>query len=100
MELLLDSPFGDRKDNASSRDMDELGIEDRALRGYEVEYNAVQHGYKVSRRPYDFEELRLLAECVRASKFISKSQEEHLLAAIENLCSDYQIEELQNGAFS
>ena len=73
-------------------DLDEHGIEERALLGYEVEYDAAQHGYKVSRRPYDFEELRLLAEYVRASKFISKSQEEHLLAAIENLCSDYQIE--------
>ena len=61
-------------------DLDEHGVEERALRGYEVEYDAVQCGYKVSRRPYDFEELRLLAECVRASKFISKSQEEHLLA--------------------
>jgi len=80
-------------------DLDELEIEERDLLGYEVEYDAVQHGYKVSRRPYDFEELRLLAECVRASKFISKSQEEHLLAAIENLCSDYQIEELQNEVY-
>lgn len=80
-------------------DLDEYGVEDRALLGYEVEYDAVQHGYKVSRRPYDFEELRLLAECVRASRFISKSQEEHLLAAIENLCSDYQIEELQNEVY-
>lgn len=80
-------------------DLDEHNIEDRALLGYEVEYDATQHGYKVSRRPYDFEELRLLAECVRASKFISKSQEEHLLAAIENLCSDYQIEELQNEVY-
>ena len=69
-------------------DLDELEIEERDLLGSEVEYDAVQHGYKVIRRPYDFEELRLLAECVRASKFISKSQEEHLLAAIENLCSD------------
>ena len=80
-------------------DLDEYGIEDRALLGYEVEYDAAQHGYKVSRRPYDFEELRLLAECVRASKFIPKGQEEHLLAAIENLCSDYQIEELQNEVY-
>lgn len=80
-------------------DLDELEIEERDLLGYEVEYDAVQHGYKVSRRPYDFEELRLLAECVRASKFISKSQEEHLLLAIENLCSDYQIEELQNEVY-
>ena len=80
-------------------DLDELEIEERDILGYEVEYDATQHGYKVSRRPYDFDELRLLAECVRASKFISKSQEEHLLAAIENLCSDYQIEELQNEVY-
>lgn len=80
-------------------DPDEFDIEERALLGYEIEYDAVQHGYKVSRRPYDFEELRLLAECVRASKFISKSQEEHLLAAIEHLCSDFQIEELQNEVY-
>lgn len=80
-------------------DLDELEIEERDLLGYEVEYDAAQHGFKVSRRPYDFEELRLLAECVRASKFISKSQEGHLLAAIENLCSEYQIEELQNEVY-
>lgn len=80
-------------------DLDELEIEERDLLGYEVEYDASQHGYKISRRPYDFEELRLLAECVRASKFISKSQEKHLLAAIEGLCSEYQIEELQNEVY-
>ena len=36
-------------------DLEEQGVEERALLGYEVEYDAVQHGYKVSRRPYDFE---------------------------------------------
>lgn len=80
-------------------DLDEMMIDERDLLGYEVEYDEVQHGYKVSRRPYEFEELRLLAECVRASKFISKSQEEHLLTAIEGLCSEYQIEELQNEVY-
>ena len=80
-------------------DLDELEIEERDLLGYEAEYDEAQHGYKISRRPYDFEELRLLAECVRSSKFISKTQEGHLLAAIENLCSDYQIEELQNEVY-
>ena len=33
-------------------DLDEHGVEERALLGYKVEYDAVQHGYKVSRRPY------------------------------------------------
>ncbi len=80
-------------------DLEANDMDDRELLGYEVEYDASLHGYKVSRRPYEFEEIRLLAECVRASKFISKSQEAHLLAAIENLCSDYQIEELQNEVY-
>ncbi len=80
-------------------DLDDLGMNERELLDYEVEYDEVLHGYKVSRRPYDFEELRLLAECVRASKFISKNQEGHLLAAIEHLCSDYQVEELQNEVY-
>ncbi len=52
-------------------DLDELEIEKRELFGYKVEYDTAHHGYKVSRRPYDFEELRLLAECVRDRSFSS-----------------------------
>ena len=66
---------------------------------YEIEYDASKHGYKISHRPYEFDELRLLAECVRASKFISQSQEKNLLSAIEGMCSEYQIEELQNEVY-
>lgn len=80
-------------------DLDEMELEERDLMGYEVEYDSVQHGYKVVRRPYEFDDLRLLAECVRSSKFISKRQEEGLLAAIESLCSEYQVEELQNEVY-
>ena len=74
-------------------------IDDRDRLNYEIAYDASKRGYKVSCRPYDFEELRLLAECVRATKFISKSQEEHLLTTIEDLCSESQIEELQNEVY-
>ena len=49
----------------------EILMEDRDLLNYEVEYDASLHGYKVVRRPYEFDDLRLLAECVRSSKFIS-----------------------------
>ena len=53
-----------------NKDQDVL-MEDRDLLNYEAEYDAHLHGYKVVRRPYEFDDLRLLAECVRASKFIS-----------------------------
>ena len=73
--------------------------DDRGFFDYEIEYDAAQRGYKLCRRPYDFEELRLLAECVRASKFISKGQEADLLNAIEGMCSEYQVEELHNEVY-
>lgn len=74
-------------------------LEERDLLGYEIEYDPKLHGYKVSRRPYEFSDLRLMAECVRAAKFISKTQEKSLLAAIEGFCSEDQIEELQNEVY-
>jgi len=77
----------------------EVLIEERDLLNYEVEYDAALHGYKVVRRPYEFDDLRLLAECVRASKFISKRQEESLLTAIEGMCSEHQVKELQNEVY-
>lgn len=73
--------------------------DDHSIFDYEIEYDAALHGYKLSQRPYSFEELRLLAECVRASKFISKGQEENLLYAIEGMCSEHQIDELQNEVY-
>ena len=82
---------------ALNMDADEISDRDRL--DYEISYDNKLHGYKVSCRPYDFDELRLLAECVRASKFISKSQEEHLLTTIEGLCSESQVEELQNEVY-
>lgn len=80
------------------KDQDML-MEDRDLLGYEVEYDEHLHGYKVVRRPYEFDDLRLLAECVRSSKFISQRQEGSLLAAIEGLCSEHQVKELQNEVY-
>lgn len=77
----------------------EVMMEDRDLLNYEVEYDAELHGYKVVRRPYEFDDLRLLAECVRASKFISQKQEESLLTAIEGLCSEHQVKELKNEVY-
>ena len=74
-------------------------IDDRDRLNYEIIYDTSKRGYKIIGRPHDFEELRLLAECVRATKFISKSQEEHLLTTIEDLCSESQIEELQNEVY-
>ena len=104
------SEYGITADRHSiARDIDALNelfiidaaaeIDDRDRLNYEIIYDTSKRGYKIIGRPHDFEELRLLAECVRASKFISKSHEEHLLTTIEDLCSESQIEELHNEVY-
>ena len=47
----------------------EIMMEERDLLGYEIEYDSSLHGYKVSRRPYEFDDLRLLAECEYSGSF-------------------------------
>ena len=74
----------------------EVDVDEHDRLNYEIAYDTKKRCYKVINRPYDFEKLRLLAECVRASKFISKSQKDHLLTTIEGLCSESQIKELHN----
>lgn len=78
---------------------DEFELDERETVGYAVEYDEKLHGYKVSKRPYEFANLHLLAECVRSCKFISKTQEDSLIGAIGGLCSEAQEEELQNEVY-
>ena len=77
-------------------EMDDDELEEREKLRYEIEF---KRGCKVISRPYAFEDLRLLAECIHSAKFISDKQERGLLEAIQGLCSDYQIEELEKKVY-
>ena len=55
--------------------------------------------YKLMSRQFDFDELRLLAECVYSTKFISESQSKKLVASLGELCSIYQAEQLESEVF-
>ena len=77
-------------------EMDDVELEEREKLRYEIEF---KRGCKVISRPYAFEDLRLLAECIHSAKFISDKQERGLLEAIQGLCSDYQIEELEKEVY-
>ena len=73
-------------------------IDDRDRLNYEIIYDTSKRGYKIIGRPHDFEELRLLAECVRSSKFISKSQEEHMRSQRRTLpCTGTCLDQPANG---
>ena len=44
-------------------------IEDRERLGYEISYTRkAPSGFKITHRPYDFEDLRLLAECINSAR--------------------------------
>ena len=77
-------------------EMDDVELEEREKLRYEIEF---KRGCKIVSRPYAFEDLRLLAECIHSAKFISDKQERGLLEAIQGLCSDYQIEELEKEVY-
>ena len=55
--------------------------------------------YRLLSRQLEFDDLRLLAECVHAAKFISASKAKELVSTIAEFCSSYQAEELQREVF-
>lgn len=55
--------------------------------------------YRLLSRQFEFDDLRLLAECVHAAKFISASQAKTLVDTIGEFCSVYQAEQLQQEVF-
>ena len=55
--------------------------------------------YRLLSRQFEFDDLRLLAECVHAAKFISASKAKELVSTIAEFCSGYQAEELQREVF-
>ena len=90
------------------RDLQELleadydaNIEERDRLGYEISYTRKSpSGFKISHRPYDFDDLRLLAECINSAKFISDSQAAGLRELIGSFCSDAQEEMLRDNTFN
>lgn len=55
--------------------------------------------YRLLSRQFEFDDLRLLAECVHAAKFISAPKAKELVSTIGEFCSSYQAEELERGSF-
>lgn len=84
-----------------SAELDDDGqIEDRDQLKYEITFtrrkmpDASTGGYLVTARPYEFEELQLLAECVNAARFLSENQARNLRRTISSLCSVHQAKQL------
>lgn len=68
---------------------------------YKIVYDAKgKRGFKVAERPYKFQDIQLLAECINSSKFISDAQSKKFKKIIgENLCSTWQEEILNSEVY-
>jgi predicted DNA-binding transcriptional regulator YafY len=76
-----------------------LEVQERERLNYYIEYDKSQHGYKLANRPYDFDELKLLAECIHSAKFISEKQSKDLLETVYSLCSEHQEKEIKKKVY-
>lgn len=55
--------------------------------------------FRLLSRQFEFDDLRLLAECVHATKFISAAKAKELVSTISEFCSIHQAEQLQQEVF-
>ena len=57
--------------------------------------NGHKNKYKLISRQFEFDDLRLLAQCVYAAKFISKNQAENIIDTLGEFCSVHQAKKLK-----
>lgn len=55
--------------------------------------------YRLLSREFEFEDLRILAQCVYAAKFISEPKAKELVETLRGFCSNYQADSLETEVF-
>ena len=61
-------------------------------------YDKHLKGFRVVRRKYELSDIRLMAECIYASRYISQSEAERLVDIIKGFVSDEQANEIRTDA--
>lgn len=64
-----------------------------------VVYDKNRKGFYVCRRNYEADDIRLLAECVYAAKFINEGQAKRLVNVVCGFVSETQAEKIRHNAF-
>ena len=64
-----------------------------------VVYDKKKKGFYVRQRKYDLNDIRLLAECVYSSKFISQGQADRLADVVCEFVSEHQADKIIHNAF-
>lgn len=64
-----------------------------------VVYDEHRKGFYVRQRHFDLHDMRLLAECVYAAKFVPENQADRLVNVVCEFVSDYQAKEIKHDVF-
>ncbi len=64
-----------------------------------VQYDKSRKGFYVRQTRFDLDDIRILAECVYSSKFISQGQAERLVDVITEFVSIYQADKIKQDSF-
>ena len=64
-----------------------------------VVYDGCQKGFYLRQRHFDLNDVRLLAECVYAAKFVNEGQAKRLVKVVCDLVSEYQAERIRHNTF-
>lgn len=57
------------------------------------------YGYRLCSREFELDDLKILAECVHAAKFISEARTNDLIDVLCDFCSDYQAKQLKREVY-
>lgn len=69
--------------------------------GYEIEqFRGRNGGYYLASRPFQLPELKLLADSVQASRFITRKKSDQLVKTLGQFVSDYQAQDLKRQVFA
>lgn len=85
-----------QNENCTLIEAEEILEEDEEAKA--VVYDKSKKGFYMKRRDFDFYDVRILAECIYSSKFLTKSQSERLVDTICKLASDEQAKKIKHDA--
>jgi len=64
-----------------------------------IVYDPHRKGYYLQRRPFEFTDVQILAQCICSAKFVTEDQTERLFKSLSKFISEQQAEELWESTF-
>lgn len=87
------------EENCTIFEAEEMLLDDEDDELKLVVYNKTKKGFYVRQRHFDLNDIRLLAESIYSSKFLTEAQTKRLVDVACEFVSDYQAEKIRHNAF-